>query len=163
MEEDRERQIQELVAKHEEQVRQAYAFATQSTHRMGPQHIDRAQSESSEDDGELDNMKTISRASITDSLCRPGQYRREVPQMLSRSAVRLTDRQFAPRTLNYTVGDHPQDEFITIQASKKDKHTDRKEQEEKEEGDGLNYIDVEIREMERRLTQMRQQGFYPID
>ena len=108
-------------------------------------------------------METVSRASITDSVCRPGQYRREVPQMLSRSAVRLRDRQFAPRTLNYTVGDHPQDEFITIQASKKDKHTDRKEQEEKEEGDRLNNIDEEIREMDRRLTQMRQQGFYPID
>ena len=76
MEVDRERQIQELVAKHEEQVRQAYAFAAQSTPRMGPQHIDRAQSGSSEDDGELANIETVSRASITDSVCRPRQYRR---------------------------------------------------------------------------------------
>ena len=65
--------------------------------------------------------------------------------------------------MNYIVGDHPQDEFITIQASKKDKHTDRKGQEENEDGDRLNYRDEEIREMDRRLTQMRQQGFYPID
>ena len=119
MEADRERQIQELVAKHEEQVRQTYAFAAQSTPRMGPQHIDRAQSESSEDDGELANMEIVSRSRVLQTLYVDLGKIEEKFLKCWVGPVRLTDRQFAPRTLNYTVGDYPQDRLITIQASKK--------------------------------------------
>ena len=122
MEEENERQMQELVAKHEQQLHQVYALHTQRSTRDGPQPIDRDQARVIEhhggemtqrslveDDGASENWKTVSHASSKESVFIPGQYR--VPERLKRTE---------PIEVNVQLGGSPmQDRPPAIHASKK--------------------------------------------
>ena len=165
MEEENDRQMQELVAKHEQQLQQVYALHTQRSTRDGPQPIDRDQarviehhggemSQRSlvEDDGASENWETVSHASSKESVFIPGQYR--VPERLNRTE---------PIQVNVQLGGSPmQDRPPAIHASKKTELRVQNEEGKVPEHQPRDK-EEEIRILERRLSLLEQQGCYPID